>query len=176
MSSRDPLYEIYFQYTVFWAPTAFLMLLMVLDRKFIATDRRGALAANVVAVLLTTLLSSYYYGSVFESPKMKGGFGAISYERTEQDATRLATFRELASQIPPDASVAATSREVPHLSNRKNAYSLLIGYFDADFILVRRAQVGPNQPARRAYLEALATGRYERVASKDVFILWKRSE
>jgi uncharacterized membrane protein len=112
MSSRDPLYEIYFQYTVFWAPTAFLLLFMVLERNFIATDRRGALAANVVAVLLTTLLTSYYYGSVFESPKMKGGFGAISYEWTEQDAMRLAAFRELAAQIPPDASVAATSREV----------------------------------------------------------------
>lgn len=176
MSSRAPLYDIYFQYTVFWAPTAFLLLCMVLERNFVATDRLGALTANVVAVLLTTLLTSYYYGSVFESPKMKGGFGAISYEWTEQDATRLAAFQELASQIPPDASVAATSREVPHLSNRKNAYSLLIGYFDADYILVRRAHVGPRKPARPAYLKALESGRYEEVASKHIFTLLKRSE
>jgi len=176
MASRDPLYEIYFQYTVFWAPTAFLLMLMVIQRKFVESGRRRALAANAGAILLTTLLTSYFYGSVFESPKMKGGFGPISYEWTDEDRTRLAAFRELAAEIPPDASIAATSREVPHLSNRRNAYSLLVGHFDADYILVRRAFVAKKKPARKAYQEALDTGRYKEVASKDIFTLWKRSE
>ena len=175
MSSRDPLYEIYFQYTVFWAPTAFLLTFLVLRRKFVETGRRRALAANTSAILLTMLLTSYFYGSVFESPKMKGGFGSISYEWTEKDETRLAAFRELVAQIPPDASVALTSRELPHLSNRKNAYSLQIGYFDADYLLVRRENIARKKPARRAFQEALDTGRYKKVASKDIFVLWKRT-
>lgn len=176
LASRDPLYSIYFQYTVFWAPTAFLLMFMVLRRKFVETGRARALWASSAAILLTTLLTSYYYGSVFESPKMKGGFTAMSYDWTDEDANQLMTFRELAAQIPPDATVSATGREVPHLSNRSEAYSLLVGHFDADYLLVRRKQVAKRKPARRAYEEALATGRYERVASKDSFILWKRND
>ncbi len=176
MSSRDPLYQIYFQYTVFWAPTAFLLMFMVLERRLGATGRRRALAANAGAILLTTLLTSYFYGSVFESPKMKGGFGRISYEWTEQDEARLAAFRELTAQIPRDASIAATSREVPHFSNRKNAYSLEVGYFDADYVLARRRLVSGKEPARKAYDEALASGQYEKVGSQDIFVLWKRTD
>lgn len=175
MSSRDPLYEIYFQYTVFWAPTAFLLMFMVLRRKFVEGDRWRALVANTVAILLTTVLTSYFYGSVFKSPKMKGGFGAISYEWTEEDQAQLDAFRKLTALIPPDASVAGTSREVPHLSNRSRAYSLLIGAFDADYILVRRRDVQRRDPAYGAYKEALDTKRYERLASDETFILWKRT-
>jgi uncharacterized membrane protein len=174
MASRDPLFEIYFQYTVYWAPTAFLCMFIVLQRRFVETDRRQALTANAGAILLTMLLTSFFYGSVFESPAMRGGFGKISYEWTEKDAERLAAFRELAAQIPPDASVALTSREVPHVSNRRNAYSLQAGHFDADFLLVRRKYVSKKKPASKEYRKALDTGQYEQVAKKDDFLLWKR--
>ena len=175
LSSRDPLYEIYFQYTVFWAPTAFLLMFMVLRRKLVETGRRPALIGNTGAIVLSTLITSYFYGSVFESPRMRGGFGAISYEWTEADQAQLDEFRKLADMIPRDASVAATSREVPHLSNRRDAYSLLIGYFDADYMLVRKAHLKKKDQARRAYDAALATGQYERIANEDTFMLWKRT-
>jgi uncharacterized membrane protein len=174
MASRDPLFEIYFQYTVYWAPTAFLCMFIVLQRRFVETGRRQALTANASAILLTTLLTSFFYGSVFESPKMRGGFEEISYEWTEKDAERLAAFRELAAQIPPDASVALTSREVPHVSNRRNAYSLHAGYFDADFLLVHRKYVSKKKAASKQYRKALDTGQYEQVAKKDDFFLWRR--
>ena len=96
-------------------------------------------------------------------------------DRTRRRA-RLAAFREIAAKIPPDASIAATSREVPHLSNRGNACSLQIGYFDADYILVRRKLVSGKEPARKYYEEALASGRYEKLASKNIFVLWKRGD
>ena len=174
MSSRDPLYQIYFQYTVYWAPTAFLCTFIVLQRRFVGSGRRRALAANAGAILLTTVLTSYFYGSVFKSPTMRAGFGKISYEWTEKDEERLAAFRELVAQIPPDASVALTSREVPHVSNRRNAFSLEAGYFDADFLLVRRKFVSRKRPAAKSYREALETGRYERVDTKKDFVLWRR--
>ena len=175
LSSRDPLFQIYFQYTVFWAPTAFLLMIMVLRRKFIDSPQPQALVANTAAVLLTTLLTSWFYGSVFESPKMKGGFGKIHYEWTEADQNQLDAFRELSAMIPPNASVAATSREVPHLSNRAQSYSLLIGAFDADYILVRKGDVQRRDPAHKAYKQALDTKRYEQLARDDLFILWKRT-
>jgi uncharacterized membrane protein len=176
MSSRDPLYEIYFQYTVYWAPAAFLGLFIVLRRRFVETGRRRALTANTGAILLTTLLTSFFYGSVFESPKMRGGFRGISYEWTKKDEERLMAFRELANQIPPDASVALTSREVPHLSNRRDAYSLQGGYFEADFLLLRRTDVPAKSDAGKNYRKAIDSGRYKQIAKKGGFLLWKRSE
>jgi hypothetical protein len=46
--------------------------------------------------------------------------------------------------------------------------------FDADYILGRRTLVSGEEPAHKPYGEALASGRYQEVASKNIFILWKR--
>ena len=176
LSSRDPLYRISFQYVAYWAPSAFLGLFLVLRRRFLETARPRALAANAAAVLLATLLSSFLFGSFSQSPSMRAGFVPMVYEWTENDATRLAAFRELAAQVPPEASIALTSNEVPHMSNRRNAYGLAIGYFDADYILVRRSSVGTRSGQRPAYEKALASGDYTRVANRGPFLLWKRTE
>jgi len=176
MSSRDPLYEIYFQYTAYWAPAAFLCLFIVLERRFVDTGRRQALAATAGAILLTTLLTSFYYGSIFESPKMRGGFLGMSYEWTDKDQARLTAFRELTQQVPLDASIATTSHECPHVSNRRNAYSLEIGYHDADFILVRHRDVAQKSQPGKEYRKAIESGLYERIDKKEGFSLWKRTD
>jgi uncharacterized membrane protein len=174
MASRDPLYEIYFQYTAYWAPAAFLGLFLALRRHFLETGRHRALIANGGAILLTTLLTSFFFGSIFESPTFRGGFRGISYEWTEHDEERLGAFRELADQIPPHASVAATTREVPHISNRRNAFSIGVGYYDADFLLVRRADVPDKSDAGKNYRQAIGSGAYELVATREPFLLWRR--
>jgi uncharacterized membrane protein len=175
MASRDPLYSIYFQYTVYWAPAAFLCMFLVLRDRFVDTGRGQALAATAAAILLTTLLTSFYFGSVFESPKMRGGFLPVSYEWTDTDEERITTFRELVRQVPPDASIATTSHECPHVSNRRNAYSLEIGYHDADFILVRHRDASRKGAPGKEYRKAIDSGRYERVEKTGGFSLWKRS-
>jgi uncharacterized membrane protein len=176
MASRDPVYEIYFQYTVYWAPAAFLCTFLVLRRRYVDTGRRQALYATTAAIFLTTLLTSFYFGSIFESPKMRGGFLPMSYEWTDKDQARLTAFRELVAQVPPDASIATTSHECPHVSNRRNAYSLEDGYHDAEYILVRRRHVPKESAHGRTYREALATGMYERIDSKEGFSLYARTD
>ena len=176
LSSRDPLYRISFQYVAYWAPPAFLGLFLVLRRRFLENDRPRALTANAAAIVLATLLSSFLFGSFSQSPSMRAGFIRMVYDWTEEDATRLATFRELVAQVPSDASIALTSNEVPHVSNRRNAYGLAIGYFDADYILVRRNKVGRRSGQHPAYARAIASGEYTQVANRGPFLLWKRTE
>jgi hypothetical protein len=51
------------------------------------------------------------------------------------DLERRAARDELISQIPRDARVAASERELPRLANRRWAYTLRNGIFDADYVL-----------------------------------------
>ena len=176
MASRQPLFEIYFQYTAYWAPTVFLCLFLVLRRRFVQTSQSQALVASTAAILLTTLLTSFYFGSVFKSPTMRGGFRAISYEWTEKDEARLRAFRELTRQIPAEASTASTSRETPHLSNRRQAYHIVAGHFDADYIVVRHDEVRGRSEAAKRYRAVRKSGDYRRIDIDGGFSLWKRVE
>jgi uncharacterized membrane protein len=175
MASRDPVYSIYFQYTAFWGPTAFLCAFLVLRSKFIDTARPKALVSNTAAILLTTFLTSFYFGSLFESPKMRGGFIAVSYEWTEEDQERLTVFRELAAEIPADASVATSSHECPHLSNRRYAYDLKDGYHDAEYLLVRDRHVRKKSGPGDTFQGAIDSGHYELMEKKGGFSLWRRT-
>jgi len=58
------------------------------------------------------------------STKRSSTFFPVKYGLTSSEAQTYAGLRELIAQIPCDASVAATERELPHLSNREWAYAL----------------------------------------------------
>lgn len=176
LASRSPLYEIYFQYVAYWAPAGFLGLVVALHRRFAIVGRSKAIWANVAAVLLATFLASFLFGSIFHSPTMRGGFSKLHYEWTEKDARRLSAFRELAAQVPADASVALTGNEVPHMSNRRDAYSLGEGHFDADYLLVRDTALRGKSTHANHFRTAIRSGRYKRIGKSRPFSLWQRSD
>jgi hypothetical protein len=62
------------------------------------------------------------------------------------------------------------------VSNRRNAYSLEIGYHDADFILVRHRDVGQKSQPGKEYRKAIESGLYERIDKTEGFSLWKRTD
>jgi hypothetical protein len=74
--------------------------------------------------------------------------------------------------VPKDASLAVSEMETAHFSNRLTVYTLKLGVSDADYILYRTDSggFGSNQAT-----EALASGRYERVAERGKFALLKRA-
>ena len=169
-----PAYEIAFQYTAYWGPTLFLATAVVLHDRFAVSDRRNALTGNVLAILLVTLISSFYFGSIFEGPAVRSGFGSVRFEMTDQDRERLEAFRRLAALLPADASVAATDTEGPHLSDRRYCHTLRYGYHDTDFLFVKKSQIKGNKVSRKQFREALDTGRYGLLAVEGEFSLWKR--
>ena len=57
------------------------------------------------------------------------------------------------------------------MSSRKNAYTLLHGHFDADYILTRSQ---PSLTDREHLVMALRTGAYGLVAEEGEFVLFRR--
>jgi uncharacterized membrane protein len=169
-----PAYQISFQYSAYWGPPLFLATAVVLHDRFAASGRRASLTGNVVAILLVTLITSFYFGSIFESPIFRTGFTGLRYEVTEEDREQVAAFRRIAALLPADASVAATDTEAPHLSGRTYCYTLRFGYHDADFLLVKKSRIRKYERPRDQLQEALDTGQFGLVAVEGDFLLWKR--
>ena len=93
-----------------------------------------------------------------------------------EDRTRYDYLYALIGQIPGDASVAAAEMLVAHVSSRKNAYTLMHGHFDADYLLTRSPPAGQD---RERLIAALRSGAYGLVAErgereKGAFALFRR--
>lgn len=169
-----PVYQTSFQYTAYWGPSMFLATAVVLQERFVEQGRRSALHASVIAILLAGALVSFHFGSVFESKSFRGGFGRVRFDWTKQDASELAAFRRLAAMVPRDASIVATETETPHLSNRRECFTMRIGYFDADYMLVKTSEIRADRRGRQHFVDALETGEYGLLEVDAPFSLWKR--
>jgi uncharacterized membrane protein len=171
-----PLIQISFQYTAYW--TSFLFIAMVANLSWFRRRELdgvpGATASRrawLVAVTAGVLITSYQFGIIFQQHTAWGGFSPFRVGVTQADRTRHDELYSLIAKIPQDASVAASEGLVAQISSRKNAYSLRIGYQDADFILVRTPAGGDD---RNHLLDGLRTHRYGVLAQKGEFVLFKR--
>jgi hypothetical protein len=90
---------------------------------------------------------------------------------TEAERVRHADLYSLIAKIPGTASVAASEGVVAQISSRENAYSLRIGFNDADYLLVRTPAGGED---RTHLMDALRTRRYGVLGQKGDFVLFKK--
>ena len=182
LSTRYPaLVKIGFQYTAYW--TSFLFIAVVENFAWlkrgaataatpaVAAQRRTNLRAWAVAVTVATIATSYQMGAVFQRNTVWSGFLKFDANVTAEDKRRHADLYALIAQIPPDASVAANELVVAHVSSRKNAYTLKIGYNDADYLLVRMPLGGDE---RGRVVDALRSGAYGLAAQQGEFSLFRR--
>jgi uncharacterized membrane protein len=70
----------------------------------------------------------------------------------------------LMARIPPDASVAANERLVPHLATRREVWVPPRGLTEAEYVLIRKSDLHPP-----------ASDRYAIIATDDIWILWRRT-
>ena len=73
--------------------------------------------------------------------------------------------------IPPEASVAATDPESPHITNRITAYPFRRGSGDAEYLLIRRFQ---SSNSRRQAQKTIDDGSYGLLARVGDFYLFER--
>ena len=180
-----PLNEISFQYTAYW--TAFLFIAVVANLTWLKrVEREAALAPDaavavprarasrrawVLTMAVATLVTSYQMGLFFQQNTAWGGFSPFRIGVTKAEWARHRDLHSLIKMIPASASVAASEMLVAQISSRKNAYTLRIGIFDADYILIRFPMGGDE---RNLVNDALRTGRYGLQAEKGEFILFRR--
>ena len=134
----NPTVSISFQYTAHWVPylfaTAILALSAMGTSRSAIVHRRAAVTAMLVGVVLHTLS----FGAILRPTKFRGGFQKVPFHVTEAERERYRDLRTVVAMIPPDASVAATDSETPHVSNRVTAYPFRTGSGEADYLLIRR--------------------------------------
>jgi hypothetical protein len=75
--------------------------------------------------------------------------------------------------IPANASVAATENEAPHVSSRRDCFTIRFGYHDADYLLIDMLSARSGQN-RLKIQEAPRSGQYEGVATRGGYRLWIR--
>jgi uncharacterized membrane protein len=164
-----PAVNIGFQYTTHWIPYAFAAVVIALGMlgKLGAARLHGALCA----VLLGIFLHSVTFGAVFQPHTFVGGPTRIRFTETEADKHLYAQFMRLVSRIPPEASVAASETEVPHIAARLDAYTLRFHHGDADYLLVRR-QGDMNAKVLQEAFDRNDYGLLDRV--EDTFFLFMK--
>lgn len=149
-----PLIQISFQYTAYW--TTFLFPALILNLHWLRERDARALgyrAARATLVVIS-LACSYQYGAVLNTHNTMGGFGRYRFGLTEADQLRHHRAYLLIQQIPPDAKVVASELLTPHVSSRRDAYTLRTGLYDAEWLLFELPAGGAEaQQARSALLD-----------------------
>jgi uncharacterized membrane protein len=167
-TNYPPLTMISFQYTVYWIPFVFVAATEVL-----AESGRAKTSPLLIAMALGTFLNTLMFGAILRHDRVRGGFDStLHLAITAADLQRHTALYALLEQIGPDDSVVAHERVVPHVSARRDAFSLRDNLRDAKWI-VAAFPVGGLELQRLD--EALKPdGAYGVVEIRDVFILAKR--
>lgn len=164
VTNRPPLFQTSFQYTYLWVP-------YVIAASILAVRQRFAFAA-AVPLLLVGLSLDNQRGLLLSGTSIVGGFGTKTFEVSESEKRRYRDLQEIIAMIPPDASVAATEAEGPHVSARLVLFSLKFSLgHDPDYLLVGHA--GHREEVKNIK-KALDSGKYGVIATKGHFILAKR--
>ena len=173
MSTIPPPFQRHFQYTGLWLPYLMLGTVVVMSEWRKNPQAKTKFWAALIAMAATGTVLSYHQGALFQQHNFKGGFRRVKFEFSETDRKRLARFREVIRDIPPDASVLTTENEGPHLSNRPDCFTLRAAYTWADYLVisVHEARSGRSQAHLR---RGLKTGKYGLVKTVGEFQLWKR--
>jgi uncharacterized membrane protein len=159
LSDHHPVFSISFQYTAFWTPYLFVACVVCLrPRTGPGLPLREARLRSwiwLATVALTGVLCSYQFGALFQRNTATGGFDwHPRFVTTETMHSRRAAREEAIRLLPPEAKVAASETVVPHVSNRRDAYTLRSGIHDAEYILVAlNENLGDEQRSLRRPLQ-----------------------
>jgi uncharacterized membrane protein len=175
VTNYDPPITYSFHYVMHWAPYLFMAAVVALklmggEPGLGAIKRRAAFGTMLAASLVLT----FNYGAFSRREgSFKGGFNRIEFRYTEREYERYRTLIELARDIAPDDSVAATEKEGPHLSSRLKIYTMRRGPQDAKWIVAssRGLKLSKTKPTLK---EAVESGRYGVVRRAMDFALLKR--
>jgi uncharacterized membrane protein len=166
-----PVIQIRFQYVTHFTPYVFIGAILMLER--LATVG-GAVAqrAAVGALVFGTFLSSHEFGALQRLNFVAGG-GRVQFDFTDRHRDNLRNLREIAATIPPNASVAATEVDTPHLAERHHLFTLKYEHQGADYLLYGYDALDVGI-ARRIVFDELSSGRFGFHAERPNFVVLRR--
>lgn len=148
LTSRPAVSAIHFQYSTLIFAVAFALTPMALAQiedgrtaPSLGLDGRRLARALAVGVFLSTLLASWKFGGLAKNASFRGGFTPPARALTDDQRAIYAWVREQVALIPPGASVAATGKMGPHVSNRRYAYFYPDAKKRTDYIFLDEAEL-----------------------------------
>ena len=173
------LVSISFQYTAQWTPYVFIGTIFALHhlgQPLYLGDRSGALrrGAALIALSFASLAVSYQFGAILQRNTARAGFDDFVFGTTSEDLARREARAALVAQIPRDARVSASERELPHVANRAFAYTLRSGVYDADYILFAYGLSWTRPDDMAPVRQVLSTKEFGVVEEREPFVLLRR--
>ena len=176
LSSREPVHSIHFQYSTVLYP--FLMAMVPLVLAELRTSPRVARlfarperlpAALVAGMIVASLVLGAKFGPLLPNASFHAGFTPFVFAAKPDDREALRWLEEKLAAIPPEASVAVTSRLGGHATSRD-----LVCHFgnDADYLLVHDADLKRRERQR---LSAMLARGYQLVDEHGPLRLYARS-
>lgn len=180
LASREPVFSIGFQYatvldslalgvTVIAIAESGKLRLPFFARLEEVSTRRALTAAMVVA----SALLSAKFGALLPSTSFRAGFHKLVREPSEELQERYAWVRQAADRIGPSASVSATGRLGPHVSNRAQAYLWPNGG-EVDYLLLERRRL--RGKALEKFRKVEREGSYRIVDRHGSYLLLERAD
>lgn len=131
-------------------------------------------AAASLAMLAGTLVLSYQYGAVLQTNTARGGPFAYRFEPGPDWEARTSSLRVLLAMVPPQAVISASALTIPQVSTRPNAYSLSLGIWDAEYLLIPMNRAEFVEPEVSHLRQALADEQFGVVRIEGPFAVLKR--
>ncbi len=157
-----------------WVPYLFLAAVVVLEK--MARDpidgvprRRAAL----IALVFATAVTSFNLGAFSTRPTFTSGHARVHFEHSREEADQYADLVSVVDRIPAEASVAATETLGPHVSSRRELYSLRRGAQGAEYLLARRTDLDVER-TKPELASALGRGEYGVLARQGEFALLRK--
>jgi hypothetical protein len=128
--------------------------------------------AAVVTVMAATLIATARWGAFPPRTAFASGYGTVSFKpNTREETDKERWLLELAAEVPPQAKLAVSDRELAHLASRLDCYTLMEGYEGSDYIIyVPHSGGRDGDQAGRA----MASGQYVEIDRRPFLSLLKR--
>lgn len=167
-----PTLDIAYQYSGYFIaymfPAAALML-AAYGREVAGVCRRRAAVATLI---LATATATAQWGAIPPRKNFRAAYAIMSFAPlTAEEKQRYRDLKELAAMVPKNAILAATDRELPHVSNRLDCWNFSVGFEGADYLLVTTHH--PIPPETEQLQKAMHAG-YQTVATRPGLLLLKR--
>ncbi len=173
------LVSISFQYTSQWTPYVFIGAIFALGhlgQPRCLGDRLGPVrrGAALLGLVFASLAVSYQFGAVLQQNTARAGFDDFVFGTTSEDLARREARSALVAQIPRDASVSASERELPHVANRAFAYTLRSGVYDAEYVLFAYGLPWTRPDDMVPVRQVLGSNEFGVVDEREPFVLLRR--
>jgi len=178
LASRTAVFSTHFQYTNTILPFAFFLapqaLKQIADGKLAGAYGLSSARlqrALAVTALFASIAVTFKFGGIVENKSFRGGFYPVVRELSDEGRANYEFVEEMIAKIPPTASVAASNRMGPHISNRREAY--FYGQKSAEFILLDERELKPDR--KTALRKALTAATIVEVGRRGSLVLYQQA-